>query len=85
MIAPSLLDRLLDPVTEALSAEAAKRIISLTLDSETQTLFDDFAQKAAAGSISPQEREEYAELIDGLDLLGILKSKARAALNQPNA
>ena len=82
MIAPSFLDRVLDPVADALSCEAAKRIVELSLDGSTQTLLDELAAKAIAGTLSDEEREDYAELVDGLDLLAILKLKARTALRR---
>jgi hypothetical protein len=38
------------------------------------------AAKAGTGELTGTEREEYEEFIDAMDLVGILKAKARDAL-----
>ncbi|MEX0702191.1 MAG: hypothetical protein WD069_08855 [Planctomycetales bacterium] len=76
----TVLDRLLDPVTECLTADVARRIVNLELDPALQSKLDDLAAKAAEGTLSPTEADEYREFVEGIDIVGILKAKARASL-----
>jgi hypothetical protein len=78
----SVLDRLLDPVTECLTPDVAERIAALGLDTQTQIRLDELAEKANRGHLTEDERVEYEEYIEGLDLVGILKAKARKALQR---
>jgi hypothetical protein len=80
LIAGTVLDRFLDPLTNCLTAEVAKRIVELRPEPTVQTRLDELADKANDGQLSAIERSEYEELIEGIDLLGILKAKARAWL-----
>jgi hypothetical protein len=76
----TVLDRLLDPFAECLTREAAMRIVELRPDQETEARLDELREKANEGLLTAAEREEYEEFIEGMDLMGILKAKARAAL-----
>ena len=78
----SVLDRFLDPVTECLTPDVAERIAALGLDAQTQSRLDELAEKANSGHLTEEERSEYEEYVDGMDLVGILKSKARKALQR---
>lgn len=83
MIAPaqmSALDRMLDPVTECLTPEVARRIVELRADSEVQSRIDDLAEKAGEGKLTADERDEYSALIEAIDVIGILQAKARRVL-----
>jgi hypothetical protein len=81
MISPvAILDRLLDPFAECLTREAARRIVDLRPDEETQARIEQLREKANEGRLTEAEREEYEEFIEGMDLIGILKAKARAAM-----
>ncbi|HEY5313252.1 MAG TPA: hypothetical protein VIK18_12065 [Pirellulales bacterium] len=82
MNATSILDRFLDPVAQILPADTAQQIIDLHLDPQLQERLDVLAEKANQGTLSAAEREEYAEYVEGLDLIAIFKLKARAALRR---
>jgi hypothetical protein len=73
----SVLERILAPVGECLTPDVAKRIAETRVDSSLQQQLDDLAAKANVGTLSDEEREEYEELIDGLELLAVLKAHAR--------
>jgi len=77
-----ILDRVLDPFTECLTAEAAQKIVSFRADDETQSRVDDLAAKADRGQLSDEERALYQNYIDTFDLVAIVKSKARSVLAQ---
>ena len=75
-----LLDRILDPLAECFTPEVARRIAAVSLDPAIQSRIDQLAVKANEGQLTAVERDEYAELIEALDFLGILKAKARLSL-----
>jgi hypothetical protein len=75
-------DRMLRPVTDSLTPEVARRIVDARLDTETQARIDELAAKANRGTLTDEEREQYAEFVDYIDLIGIIKAKARLLLKQ---
>ncbi len=73
----TVLDRLLRPFTECLTPEVAQRIVNFQLDSHSQARLDELAAKASEGQLSDDERQEYGEFVEGIDLMGILKTRAQ--------
>jgi hypothetical protein len=78
----TVLDRFLRPFTECLTPEVAQRIVNLQLDSQSQSRLDELAAKANEGQLTDDERQEYEEFVEGIDLIGILKARARTVLVQ---
>ena len=76
----TILDRFLDPFTECLTAEVAQRVAELRPDAATQARIDELREKANEGKLSDAERAEYEEFVESIDLVGILKAKARTFL-----
>ncbi len=76
----SVLDRFLEPFTDCLTSEVAERIVNLQIDSESQARLDKLAAKANEGQLTDDERQEYEEFVEGIDLMGILKARARTVL-----
>jgi hypothetical protein len=79
MSTSTVLDRLLDPLTSDLGAEAALRLASLPIDQGVQDYLDDLAERNTEGELTAAEREEYETLVTAIDILTLLKAKARAA------
>jgi hypothetical protein len=79
------LDRLLAPVTECFSQEVAERLVALRADPEVESRIEDLAAKANEGALSAEERAEYEDYIEAVDLIGILQARARAVLAQLTA
>jgi hypothetical protein len=80
-MAPSLvLERLLDPLSRCLTPEVAGRIVNLRLDPQLQSRLNELAAKANSGQLSAAERAEYEEYVEGIDVVGIFKAKARVLL-----
>ena len=75
-----LLDRWLDPVSQALNAEAAGRLLGLRADSQTQARVDELAGRNSEGLLTPDERAEYEAFVTAADVVAILQSKARARI-----
>ena len=78
----TVLDRFLRPFTECLTPEVAQRIVNLQLDVQSQARLDELAAKANEGQLTDNERQEYEEFVEGIDLIGILKARARTILAQ---
>jgi hypothetical protein len=79
---PAVLDRFLDPVAECLTPEVAERILKSRPDPRLQERIDQLADKANNGLLSEGERDEYRDIVEAIDLVGIIKAKARAALGR---
>jgi hypothetical protein len=45
-------------------------------------LLDELAAKATAGELTPADEADYREYVEGVDLVGILKAKARRSLSR---
>lgn len=78
----TVIDDILAPVADCLTPEVAKRIADLRLNSGTQARIDELAEKANEGLLTPDERAEYADIVEGLDFVGILKAQARAVVSR---
>ena len=80
MHSKTVIDQFLDPFAACLTREVAQRIVELQLDPLIQSRIDVLADKANDGCLTPSERTEYTEFVDGFDLLALLKAKARQVL-----
>ena len=76
----AILERLLEPVTQSLNVEAARKLIRLKADSVTQTRVDELARKCNEGELTPAERSEYERYVTAGTLIAILQAKARLLL-----
>jgi hypothetical protein len=72
------LERMLEPVGQALSPDVAKRILALRADAATQARLDELAALNASGTITVEDRDEYEALVGAGDLIAVLQAKARA-------
>lgn len=79
MTATATLDRFLSPVRD-IASDVAQRLIDFQLDSNTQARLDDLARKANQGQLTPDEKAEYSDWIEKIDLIAIVQSKARDAI-----
>jgi hypothetical protein len=81
----TLLDRLVEPVTECLTESAARKLLAVRADAELQSRVDDLADKANAGTLTDEERSEYDRYLAAFHLVTLLQVQARKRLNQPAA
>ena len=75
--APQMVDLLLDPITDCLTPEVADRIGHLKVSTAVQDRLSDYASRSSEGTLSPQEQTDYRELVELIDLVGIVQAKAR--------
>jgi hypothetical protein len=81
----SYLDRLLEPMTEALTPELARTIVEMRADAEVQERIEVLRDKANAGTLTPEEDAEYKDFVEAVDVVAILQSKARRFLARRSA
>ena len=79
------LDRYLDPVTQAFSADVARKILDLKPDDAVLARVDELGKKSNAGSLTEAERDEYRSLANAGTLVALLKAKARRFLAQDSS
>ena len=77
----NLLDRILSPVSNCLTPEAARKLIELRADPDVQRRIDELADRCNEGLLTPEERDEYDAYISAINLISILQAKARAVLS----
>lgn len=80
MIGIDFFERVLGPVGEALSHDAAKRLVDVKADPDLQNRIDFLADRANEGVLTLEERGEYESLIAVATVIAVLKSKAHALL-----
>jgi hypothetical protein len=80
MSTTEILDQVLDPFTDCLTPQAARKILKFRVDADTQARIDELADKANAGQLGEEERAAYHDYVETFDLIAILKSKARRVL-----
>lgn len=78
--AAHFLNRVLDPLASSLNQEAARTILDLRIDPETQARVSVLAERANEGELTPEERDEYLSYIEAADMLAIFKLKAKRHL-----
>jgi hypothetical protein len=76
------LDRLLEPFAGCLSADVAAKVAALRADDEMQERIDYLAERSNEGTLSEDEREEYAGYLHAIDVIAVLQAKARAMLRK---
>ncbi|MBX9792352.1 MAG: hypothetical protein K2Y37_25915 [Pirellulales bacterium] len=78
----SVLDRLLEPLTECLTPEAAAQIVNFRADADVQQRLDELADGANEGTLSAAEQAEYESYVEAIDVVAVLQAKARAVLGK---
>lgn len=79
---PSIVDQLLDPVSQMLTPEVAKKLVRLRFGAKTQARLDRLARRCNEGQLSDQERKDYESYVNAIDFIAILQAKARARLRR---
>ena len=74
------LDRMLQPITEAMSSEFASKLVGLRADHELLCHIEILRGKANQGVMTADEEAEYREFVEAVDVISILQAKARRVL-----
>ena len=80
MSAATLLERMVDPIGRALTPDAARAILAVRADDETQERIDKLADRCTDGNLTPEELAEYQEFVSLFNLLALLQVRARSVL-----
>ena len=75
-----VLERMLEPVTRSLNAEAARKLVRLKADAKVQRRVAQLARKCNEGKLTPEETAEYDRYIAFADFIAILQAQARLML-----
>ena len=82
MATTDYLDQLLDPLTDAFTADVARRVADIRADEHLQRELDRLRRKANEGALSPAEDNAYKDLVEAIDVVSIIQAKARRALKR---
>jgi hypothetical protein len=74
------LDRMLEPVSDCLTPEVARRLAQMRADPELQARIDDLADRCTEGTLTAEEKLEYETYVRAGNLIAILQAKARKLL-----
>ena len=74
------LDRLIAPLSECLTPESARRLLTVKADPKLQARVDYLAGRCNQGMLTAEERAEYRNYVTYSTFVAILKSKARQIL-----
>jgi hypothetical protein len=81
----TILDEFLDPMADCLPPDVARRIVEMQPRPGLLQRLEALRDKANEGTLTPAERADYEEFIESMDLVAILKSKARVALSRQSS
>ena len=74
------LERLLRPLSQTLTLELARALVSVQADEETQARYDELASRRTEGRLTPEEQAELESIVRANTLLGVLKVEAQTFL-----
>jgi hypothetical protein len=78
--AGTVVERLLEPIGRSMSVELARELVALRVSPDDQARIDELAEKCNEGRLSDEEREEYAEIVHAIHVIGLLQARARDML-----
>lgn len=76
----AVMQELIDPVSQCFTPEVAKRIVSLRASPAVQQRVDELADKCKEGTLTHDEKEQYADYVRTINFIGVLQAKARQML-----
>ncbi len=76
----SILDRLLEPVTNTMPVDYAKRLVELRAGPKDQARINELAEKCNEGQLSDDERVEYESYVRAINFISVLQTHAKPAL-----
>lgn len=73
----TIIDQVIEPFTDCLTEEAARRIVNLRADDELQAQVDALAEKANSGTLTVAEQAQYDQILAAFHFVSILQARAR--------
>ena len=84
-VVANYLDRLLDPLTDALTPESASALLNLRAAPDVEARVDELREKANNGTLSSDEEAEYKDFVEAIEVVSIVQAKARRFLSRQAA
>jgi hypothetical protein len=78
----SVLDRLLEPLADCLTVEAARKMVAARADPADQARIDELGQKANLGTLTDDERADYDRYLATWRIVAIIQAKAMAVVER---
>lgn len=78
----TVLDRLIEPLAECLTMDAARRIVALRADDASQQYVDGLADKANQGTLAENEKFEYDQCLAAFHFITVMQVRARRTIHQ---
>ena len=78
----AIINEMLEPLTESLTAESAGALATMKAPESTQMRVEQLASKANEGRLSEAEKSEYEIYVSIGNVLAMLKAKAKSILNE---
>ena len=78
----TLVDRVLDPLTDQLGLESARKIAAFEIPPDVQERVRVLGARSNEGALTDEERSEYEGYVSVGNWLGLLKSRARVMLQR---
>jgi hypothetical protein len=78
----AIIDEMLEPLTEALSPDAARAFAELKTPASVQSRVDELATKCNEGALTDQERADYEKYVRVGNLFALIKAKAKRVIAQ---
>ena len=72
------LDRLLEPLAASFSKDVAAKVADLRADEVMQARIDYLADRSTEGTLTDEERDEYAGYLHAVNVITVLQAKARS-------
>jgi len=79
-IPTQVLNELLEPLSNCLTPEVARRVVALRASAAAQRRVDELAEKCNDGELSADERAEYEAYVMAGNLIAVIQAKARRLL-----
>ena len=79
-IPTQVLNELLEPLSNCLTPEVARRVVALRASAAAQRRVDELAEKCNDGELSAEERAEYEAYVMAGNLIAVIQAKARRLL-----
>lgn len=76
---------MLEPALEAMPAEFAKVLLTLQVDEHLQSRIEALRYKANVGQLLSEEKQEYEEFIEAVDIVSLMQLKAKRVLASKHA
>lgn len=76
-----LIDRMLNPVRDALAGDAARRLLELRPDPDVQAQLAAYADLANDGRLTQEQRADYDFALTVGTVVSLLQAKARTTLS----